>query len=174
MLAFGVFGGAAMAQDTTTTPNQDKVEKSDKFQRRGGFARRGGEGFRRGLHGGRGLAMLRGIQLTDAQKAQIKSILDSNKPDQSSLDQMKSLRETRKNGIQLTDDQKAQLKSARQAQAAKLKSVHEQIMNVLTAEQKQQLEQRHQEMQKRRQDRKELRRTDKPSVDKTVSKPIDG
>lgn len=173
VLTFGVFAGATLAQDTTTTsPKQDNVEKSDKFQRRGGKFGRGGEGFRGGMHRGGPMGMLRGIDLTDAQKAQIKTILESNKPDQATLDQMKSLREARKNGTQLTDDQKAQLKAARQAQAAKMRSVHEQILSVLTAEQKAQLEQRHQQMEQRRQQRQQLRK-DKPSVDKTT-KPIEG
>jgi protein CpxP len=172
-LTFGVFAGAALAQDTTTTsPKQDNVEKSDKFQRRGGKFRGGGEGFRGGMRGGP-MGMLRGIDLTDAQKAQIKTILDSNKPDQATLDQMKSLREARKNGTQITDEQKAQLKAARQAQAAKMKSIHEQILNVLTAEQKAQLEQRHQQMEQRRQQRQELRKQNKPSVDKTT-KSVEG
>ena len=174
VLTFGVFAGAALAQDTTTTsPKQDNTEKSDKFQRRGGRMGRGGEGFRGGMHRDGGpFAMLRGIELTDAQKAQIKTILDSNRPDQAALDQMKSLREARKGGTQLTADQKAQLKATRQAQAAKMKSVHEQILNVLTAEQKAQLDQRRLQMEQRRQQRRELRK-DKPTLDKTT-KSIEG
>jgi Spy/CpxP family protein refolding chaperone len=172
ILTFGVFAGAALAQDTTSPPNPDKIEKSDKFQRRGGkFARRGGEGFGGGVH--RSVGFLRGIELTDAQKAQVKTILESNKPDQAALDQMKSLREARRNGTELTADQKAQLKAARQAQAAKMKSVHEQILNVLTPEQKAQLDQRRQQMEQRRQQRRDLRKQDKPSVDKTT-KPVEG
>jgi len=173
VLTFGVFAGAALAQDTTTTsPKQDNTEKSDKFQRRGGRMGRGGEGLRGGMHRGGPMGMLRGIELTDAQKAQIKTILDSNRPDQAALDQMKSLREARKGGTQLTADQKAQLKATRQAQAAKMKSVHEQILNVLTAEQKAQLDQRRLQMEQRRQQRRELRK-DKPTVDKTT-KSIEG
>lgn len=182
ILAFGVFAGAALAQDTTTTtPNTNKVEKSDKFQRRGGKMRRGGMGFGGRMHRGGPLGMLRGIELSDAQKAQVKTILESNKPDQATIDQMKSLREVRKNGGQLTAEQKEQLKAARQAQAAKMKGVHEQILNVLTADQKQQLQQRRlemqqrrQEMQQRRQERKNLRQQNKPATDGTATKPIDG
>jgi periplasmic protein CpxP/Spy len=173
ILTFGVFAGAALAQDTTS-PSPDKIEKSDKLQRRGGkFARRGGEGFGGGMHRGGAFAMLRGIELTDAQKAQVKTILESNKPDQAALDQMKSLREARRNGTQLTADQKAQLKATRQAQAAKMKSVHEQILNVLTPDQRAQLDQRRQQMEQRRQQRRDLRKQDKPSVDKTT-KPVEG
>lgn len=165
ILAFGVFAGAALAQETTTTPKQDDVQKTDKFQRRGKFGR-SGEGFRGRLHRGGPFAMLRGIQLTDAQKAQIKTILDANKPDQALMDQMKSIREARKSGTELTAEQKEQLKTARQARMAKMKLVHEQILNVLTPEQKQQLEQRHQQMMQRRQERRELRKQGKTPADK--------
>jgi len=170
ILAFGVFAGAALAQDTTTTPAPDNTQRPDRPQRHGGFRRGdGGPGFGGKLRGGP-MGMLRGIDLTDAQKAQVKSILDANKPDQATLDQMKTLRDARKNGTELTADQKAQLKAARQAQNEKMKSVHEQILNVLTAEQKAQLEKRRQEFEKR--GPRGPRKPDAPSTDKT-SKPID-
>lgn len=175
ILALGVFAGAALAQDTTTTPKQDNTQKQDKFERRGGFGKRGGEGFRGGMHRGGPegmLRMFRDLNLTDAQKAQIKTILDTNKPDQATMDQMKALREARQNGTELTADQKAQLKAAREAQRAKMQSVHEQIMNVLTPEQKQQLDAKHQEMQKRWKDRRpNAPGTDKPATDKPATKP---
>jgi Spy/CpxP family protein refolding chaperone len=85
---------------------------------------------------------------------------------------MKALREARQNGTELTADQKAQLKAAREAQRAKMQSVHEQIMNVLTPEQKQQLDAKHQEMQKRWKDRRpNAPGTDKPATDKPATKP---
>lgn len=175
ILALGVFAGAALAQDTTTTPKQDNTQKQDKFERRGGFGKRGGEGFRGGMHRGGPegmLRMFRNLNLTDAQKAQIKTILDTNKPDQATMDQMKALREARQNGTELTADQKAQLKAAREAQRAKMQSVHEQIMTVLTPEQKQQLDAKHQEMQKRWKDRRpNAPGTDKPATDKPATKP---
>ena len=170
ILALGVFAGAAMAQDTTTAPKQDTQK-----QRRGGFGRRGGDlgpGARRGPAGM--LRMFRDLNLSDAQKAQIKTILDSNKPDQASLDQIKSLREARRNGTELTAEQKEQLKASRQAQRVKMQSVHEQIMNVLTPEQKAQLDAKRMERKQRFQDRKQFRRQDKPASDKSTTKPIDG
>lgn len=169
LLAFGIFAGAALAQDTTTTPGPDQTQRPDRPERHGGFRRGGGgPGFRGGPGGPMG--MLRGIDLTDAQKAQIKSIMDANKPDQGTLDQMKALRDARKNGTALTDDQKAQLKAARQAQDEKMKSVHEQIVNVLTPDQKAQLEKRRQEFEKR--GPRGPRKPDAPSTDKPT-KPID-
>ena len=178
MLAFGVFAGAAFGQDTTTTPKQDNVQKGDKFERHGQFGHRGGpEGFRGGMRGGP-MGMLRGIELTDAQKQQIHTILESNKPDQTTMDQMKAFHEARQKGTELTAEQKEQLKAVREAQRAKAQSVHQQIMNVLTAEQKQQLEQRRKDREQRFQNRDKFRRDGRPGTDKApekpTTKPIDG
>ena len=170
ILALGVFAGAAVAQDTTTTPNKDNAQKQD----RRGFGKRGGKGFRGGMHRGgpQGmLRMFRDLNLTDAQKEQIHTILESNKPDQATMDQMKSLREARKNGTELTDDQKAQLKANREAQRAKMQSVHQQILSVLTPEQKAQLDAKRQEMQKKWQDRQQFRRQGAPKTDKPADTP---
>jgi protein CpxP len=173
VLAFGVFAGAALAQDTTTTtPNQDNTQKQDKFERRGKF--RGGEHNFRGNRGPEGmLRMFRDLNLTDAQKTQIKTILDANKPDQASIDQMKSIREARKNGTEITADQKAQLKAAREAQRTQMESVHQQILAVLTPEQKTQLDAKQKQREERMQNRKQFRRQDKKTTDKPNDKPID-
>jgi protein CpxP len=167
-LAFGVFVGSAAAQDTTTTQKQDNnVQKPEKGERRGGFDHREGPGFggpRRGGPEGM-LREFRDLNLTDAQKQQIHTILENNKPDQAAMDQMRSLMEARRNGT-LTDDQKQQLKTLREQQGEKMKSVHEQILNVLTPEQKQQLEQKRQEMRQKweqRQQQQAAPKTDKPS-----------
>jgi Spy/CpxP family protein refolding chaperone len=173
ILALGVFAGAAMAQDTTTTPNTD-AQKQDKFQRRGRLGRQGdfGPGMRRRPEAM--LRMFRDLNLTDAQKGQIKTILESNRPDQASQDQLKALREVRKSGGQLTTEQKQQLKAVRQAQKANMQSVHEQIMNVLTPEQKAQLDAKRKEREQRFQDRKQFRRQNRPTTDQSTTKTIAG
>ena len=94
--------------------------------------------------------MLRGIELTDAQKAQVKTIFETNKPDEATMQQMRSFRDARKNGGTLTDDQKAQMKAFRQQFRQKQEGVRQQILAILTPEQQQQLEARKAEMQKRR------------------------
>jgi periplasmic protein CpxP/Spy len=166
-LAFGVFVGTAAAQDTTNTPNQDNTQKPGKFGRRDGA----GPGFRGPGRGGPEgmLREFRDLNLTDAQKQQIHTILESNKPDQASMDQMRTLMEARRSGA-LTDDQKQQLKTLHEQQGAKMKSVHEQIMNVLTPEQKQQLDQKRQEMRQKWEQRKQQQQA-APKTDKTSEKP---
>lgn len=168
------FSSVSMAQDTktetpTTTP--DKVEKPFKGQR-GGFGKFGGRGFggkKRGGHGMRGF--MRGIELTDAQKDQIKAIREANKPDQALMDEFRSLRKAKHDGT-LTADQEARIKTLREQAQAKGKAVHEQIMNVFTAEQKAQIEKNKLEMKQRheqfRQKREEFR---KQKTDGMVDKP---
>jgi protein CpxP len=174
-LMFGVFVGTTAAQDTTAAPKQDGVQSPDKFERRGKFGRDGaGPGFR---GPGRGpeamLREFRDLNLTDTQKQQIHTILESNKPDQATIDQMNALRDARKSGTELTADQKQQLKTLRQQQGEKMRSVHEQILNVLTPEQKQQLEQKRQEMrqkwEQRQQQQQAAPKTDKPASEKPTN-----
>jgi len=175
-LAFGVFVGTAAAQDTTTTQKQDQpgVQKPERGDKRGGFGRHdgAGPGFRGPGRGGPEgmLREFRDLNLTDAQKQQIHTILESNKPDQATMDQMRTLMEARRNGT-LTDDQKQQLKTLRQQQGEKMRTVHEQVINVLTPEQKQQLEARRQEMKQRWQQR-DQRPGAAPKTDKSSEKPI--
>lgn len=150
--AFSVFG---TAQEATTAPQDgQKVEKGDRK-----FGKRGGKKMRRGMmarHGGRGMGMgfLRGIELTDDQKAQIKSIREANKPNPADFEALKAIREARKSGTAITEDQKAQMKQFREARKAKMEQVNSQILSVLTAEQRTQLEARKAEMQQRREERK--------------------
>lgn len=154
-VALGAFGILASAQ-TTETPAADgtKVEKHD---RKGHFGKRGGKrgGMRHGMRGGMG--MLRGIELTDAQKEQIKAIHEANKPTGENKALFDQIRETRKAGGTITEEQKAQLKTLREAQKAKMQGVHEQILAILTPEQKTQLEAKKAEMKQRREEMRQKR-----------------
>ena len=166
MFAIGAFSVFATAQ-TSETPSGD-ANKAEKHERKG-FGKRGGKMGRGGMRGhrGGGMGFLRGIELTDAQKEQIKTIRQANKQDQGNSDLMKSIRETRKNGGTITEDQKAQLKQLRTERRAKMESVNQQILAVLTPEQKTQLETRKAEMQKRREEFREKRK------DRIQAKPSD-
>lgn len=150
VFAIGAFSVFATAQEATTAPQDgQKVEKGDRK-----FGKRGSKMGRRGMMGrhggGMGMGLLRGIELTDAQKAQIKAIHEANKPNPTDFEAMKSIREARKSGAAITDEQKAQMKQFREARKAKMQQVHQQILGILTPEQKAQLEARKTEMQNRR------------------------
>lgn len=158
--AFGVFAGA----QTTETPATDgqKIERGDrkgKFGNRGKFGKRGGMRHHRGMRGGMG--MFRGIELTEAQKEQLKAIREANKPTGEHKALFDSLRETRKAGGTISEEQKAQMKQLREDRKAKMAVVREQMLAILTPEQKTQLEARKAEMQQKReqfrQKRQEMR-----------------
>lgn len=176
-VALGVvmFSTFTMAQDTAGSP--DKTEKHSKGERgvgRGGFdrkgieGRRGGRGMREGF--GRGFHGTHGINLTDAQKEQIKAIREANKPDQAAREEIRSLMQAKRAGT-LTAEQTARAKSLMEQRKNNAKSVHDQIQNVMTAEQKAQIEQKKLEMKTRKQERMQNRkqRLGKPASEKPVS-----
>lgn len=161
-VALGAFGVFASAQ-TTETPKADdtKVEKGDRkggYGKRGGMSYGGGHGMK-GMRGGMGF--LRGIELTDGQKEQIKAIHEANKPTGENKVLRDSIRETRKAGGTVTEEQKAQLKQLRQGQREKMQGVHQQILAILTPEQKTQLEAKKAEMKTRMEERRQLRQQKK-------------
>ena len=174
--AVGAFGVVASAQ-TTPAPKDDsqKLEKRDR-----GFGRHGGERGLRGERGHRdgmrgGMFGLRGIELTDAQKEQIRKIHEANKPSEEVMNELRSIREAHKNGGQVTDAQRARLQELRGQMRSKHDSVRDQVLAVLTPEQRQQLETRNAEMQKRREEfrqkRQELRQQRR--TNREATKPTD-
>jgi periplasmic protein CpxP/Spy len=153
--AIAAFSGASLAQDTNTTPATG--DQAGQHHRHDGEGKRGDRaGMRRGpgMFGGR--MMMKGVNLTDAQKAQIKQIREANKPNPADFDQIKPLMEARRNGT-LTDDQKAQLKAFRQARQAKEESIRQQIDAILTPDQKAQIEKNKTDMKARREEFKQKR-----------------
>lgn len=148
---------AVVASAQTEAPAvKDGTEKAGKLGRKG-FGRHGG--FGKGMRGGdrAGLRGLRGIELTEAQKAQIKQIHEANRPDPALFEELRTIREARRSGGTITDDQKARMRTLRGQMQAKRASVHQQVLAVLTPEQRQQLETRKAEMQKKREEMRELR-----------------
>lgn len=169
LAVFAAFTVAAMAQDNSKPTDQGAVGTQDNAPRKG-FGRHGGGDFH-GPHGGPGMMMgeLRGITLTDAQKQQIHTIMETNKPDQASMEQMRTLMEARRAGT-LTADQKEQFKTIRQQGRAKAESVHQQIQSILTSDQIAQIEKNKQE----RKERFEKRRLEREQKAPTVTeKPTD-
>ena len=168
-LAAGVllFSTGAFAQDTSPANpmTTDKAEKPFKGGRGLGRHKMG-----RGDHG-----MFRDLNLTDAQKEQMKQIREANKPDEATMAQLKAIKDARKAGTALTPEQEQQMKSFREQHRAKAQSVHDQLLNILTADQKAQLEKNQAERKTRMEEfrkQRELRRqqkqdgvtTEKPKV----------
>ena len=175
-VATAALSAFSFAQDTkTTTTNPDKTDRWEKREGAGkGHFGRGqrGEGRRGGFERG-GMMGLRGVDLTDAQKQQIRTIMQSNKPDPAVRQELRTLVRAVHDGTS-TGDQQARIKDLRQQMEAKRKAVHEQLLSVLTADQKAQLQKRKAEMKQRRQEFREKRKerrenkTTTPPATKTI------
>jgi protein CpxP len=168
--AFAVFGSA---QDA---PKADDGQKLDRKAHRG-ERHRGMRGGKYGRHGGMrgGMFGLRGIELTDAQKEQVRLIREANKPSEAQMAEMKAMRDTRKAGGAFNEAQKEQMKAFREQMRAKHESVRAQVLAILTPEQRTQLEARKAEMQQRREQMKLKRQEMRQKRDavKSADKPID-
>ena len=150
-LTLSAFAFAVSAQDQPTKrPDAPRGERA----MRGEHDRKGPRDERFARHGGPGAFGLRGIDLTDAQKEQIRQIHEANKPSEALMTEMRTLHEAKRNGT-ITADQEARLKALAKEGRQKGESVHEQVLNVLTTEQKAQLEQRKQEMKQRMEQRRQ-------------------
>jgi Spy/CpxP family protein refolding chaperone len=153
VFAFSTF---VSAQETTKTDDSN-TQKQEKREWRKGKRDGMGKGFRRG--GGMRGGFMRGfrdLNLTDAQKQQIKTIMDTNRPDQTTMEEMKTLHQAKRDGT-LTADQQERMKTLKQQARAKGDAIHQQILAILTPEQLKQLEAKKAEMQQRREERKQQR-----------------
>jgi periplasmic protein CpxP/Spy len=163
------FSAFASAQDTTTNQTQNSTEKQERREhRRGGEGRMGKEG-RGGHHHGGGMRELRELNLTDAQKQQIGDIMKANhNANPEAFQEMRTLSEAKRGGT-ITAEQTERLKTLRQQMRQNAEQTHQQILALLTGEQRAQLEQlkdkRKQEMKERRQERKSQKNSDKEDND---------
>ena len=173
-IAFSTIG---LAQETTTkTTTPDKAEKRQKaegreFGRGGKFGR---QGFG-GRHGGQGMRhrgamrMMHGLNLTDEQKTQLRAIKDANKPSQETMQELRTLAIAKHDGT-ITAEQQTRLATLKTQVREKAAAIHEQIKGILTAEQKQQIEQRKLETKQRMQERKQMRQPKTPPTGTTTEK----
>ena len=160
--AFATFASAQETPATPEKPNAPKVERPDKD----GFGRHGE--FGRGMHGDKhrdGMHGLMGIELTDAQKQQLRQIHEANRPDETTRQEMKTLMDAKRAGT-LTAEQQERFKALRAEGREKEEKIHKQVLAILTPEQRQQLETRKQEMRKKMEERRELRQQ-KPATPET-------
>lgn len=158
-VAVGTFAVAASAQDAPAAKEQGKAEKLE----RKGFGHRGGRDGFRGMRG------FMGVELTEAQQAQIKQIREANKPDAATMEELKGIHEARRSGT-ITEAQKARAQVLREQMRTRGESVRQQLLAVLTPEQRQQIETRKAERQKLREERRQMRqqrRSTTPPADKS-------
>jgi Spy/CpxP family protein refolding chaperone len=155
MFAVVAFTTFVSAQDANKD-DQNSTQKQERRERRGFGDKRG---FRRGMRDGRGGGLMRGFEqlnLTDAQKEKIHSILEANKPDPKTFETLRPLVEAKRNGT-ITAEQEAQLKAHREEMKQKHEEVRAQLLAVLTAEQKAQLDKLKEEWKQKREERRQMR-----------------
>ncbi len=156
-LAVGTFSTFVAAQDNSNTTNQTDSTKKERV-----FDGRGGKGMRGGKHEG-GDRMMMGelsrLNLTDAQKAQIKTIFETNKPNQAQFGEVRGLMQKKRDGS-INEQEQARLDEFKTQRQTTEKQIHSSIMAVLTDEQRTQLAQMKQEMRQRHQERKEMKKDD--------------
>lgn len=152
-LAVGTFSTFVAAQDSTTNQT-DSAKKERKFEWRGD------KGMRGGKHGGDRMmmgALSRLNNLTDAQKAQIKTIFESSKPNQAQFDEMRGLMQKKRDGS-ITEQEQARLKEIRTQMKASAEQTQNSVLAILTPEQRTQFEQMKQEMRQRHEERKDMKK----------------
>ena len=151
----------ALAQTTSTTQDNKQVTSGERAGKHGRWAKGEGrrDGKRRGHFGGRGQGMmLAGVNLTDDQKAKMKSIRESFRERTQSLHQQlrakhQELRQASQGGTfnEALATQKLQESAGLQAKIMSEQfNMRQQMLGVLTAEQKTQLEQKRAEFKAKR------------------------
>lgn len=152
IVAFSTF---ASAQETTSP---DNIQKSEK---------RGEHGMRGGKRGDM-MRGLRGLDLTDAQKEKLRAIREANRPDEATRKEVRSLVQAKRDGT-ITAEQEERLKALKMQGREKGQAVYQQILAILTPEQRQKLETRQEEMRKKHEERRGLRHPNKQTIEKPTN-----
>lgn len=157
VFAVAAFTTFASAQNTTTqTPNStDKQQKNvrGEFGKREGGRRFGKEGH--GRSDEMGMREFSQLNLTDAQKTQIKSLTEANRAaNQGTYQELRGLMMKKRDGS-ITADEQTRLETLKTQMKASAEQTNNSILALLTAEQRVQLDQmkaeRKQKMEERRQ-----------------------
>ncbi len=153
IVAFTTF---VSAQDTNPTGQQDSTTTQEK---REGFGKRkfGKEGKHGNKRGGKMMRGLRELNLTDAQKEQIKGIMESNRTaHQGTHEEMRGLMMKKRDGI-ITAEEQTRFTELKTQMKASAKQTHNTILAILTPEQRTQLEQQKEQMKQKREERRKMR-----------------
>jgi len=160
VLAAMLMSGAVFAQDAPKTPEGDKPARKRMIERReGADGFRAGKRQRMGRQGMRGMrggpiAGFRALELTDDQKSQLKSLMqshrESNKPFH---EELRTLMSKRREGT-LTEADKARVAELREQMKASGEQFRTSALALLTPEQTQKLEEMKAQRQQRMEERK--------------------
>lgn len=155
------FSSFVSAQDNSTNKEDNSTQKQEMRGMRGGGRRGfGGKGMRGGKHDGGDRMLMRSLgklNLSDAQKEQVRTISENFKTSNQSLfEEMRSLGMKKRDGVITADEQAraGELKTQLKASSEQMKSS---VMAILTDEQKTQLEQMKAEMKQKMMERRQNR-----------------
>lgn len=164
-----LFAVAGFAQQPTTATAQQSEDKAnverrmrhegrgDRMGRRGGMRFGKGQGDRAGI-GGRGL---RSLNLTDAQRQQMREIESRYAQSfRTQREEMRKLHELRQGGGTLTTEQQESVRRMREEMRANADKMRGEVQNLLTPEQREQMRKQREEMKARREEFK-TRRTER-------------
>jgi Spy/CpxP family protein refolding chaperone len=159
LLTLTIFASAQEKTTTTdTTAAPEKVERREpgRFKGEGRGPGMRGEGRHGGPGGPRGILRgLHSVDLTEAQRTQIKGIMDSKRESFRQVhEQMRDLGRAKHDGT-MTPEQETQFKTLRDQIKANADATRQEVLNVLTTEQRTKLEQFEQEMKQRREERRQ-------------------
>jgi Spy/CpxP family protein refolding chaperone len=152
----------SLSQTTTPTESTDSIKQERSAGKRG--MKEGGRDYKRGRSRGgeEGMKGLKDLNLSDSQKAEIKTLHETNKSKfQLQREEMKALAGKKRDGI-ITADEETRFKSLREEMKANAKSSHDLMMGILTPEQKVQFEQKRTEIREKMKQRRGLREEKKP------------
>jgi Spy/CpxP family protein refolding chaperone len=163
-----LFAVAGFAQQPTTTGQQseDKANVERRVRREGRMGRMGRHGGGRfgkgqGDRAGIGRRGLRSLNLTDAQRQQMREIESRYAQSfRTQREEMRKLHETRRSGGTLTPEQQESTRRMREELRANADKMRGEIQNLLTPEQHEQMRKQREEMKARREEFK-TRRTER-------------
>ncbi len=157
-IAVIAFNSYVTAQNTSTDTDRNTVERNDKQGRFGRSDRRGMRNGKRGMRGGgnQGLMkMLSKLDLTETQKSQIKTLFEIRQnANQPLYSEGKTLMMKRRDGT-ITEDEQTRLGEIRDQMKTSNKQTKNSVLELLTPEQLQKLEQLRAEMKNRRQNKRQ-------------------
>ena len=171
-LALAITGFTTFVSAQETPKQEDSMQKQERRERKGFGGKRdgSGKGMRGGKHGGGDRMLMRSLgrlNLTDAQKAQTRSVLENFKnTTQTQREEMRGLAMKKRDGI-ITADEQNRLKEIKTQMRASGEQMHTSVLAILTAEQRTQLDQMKEEMKQKMQERRQNRqnRTAPPTED---------
>jgi Spy/CpxP family protein refolding chaperone len=151
-----LFAVAGFAQQTPAPKTEGKADierRMGREGREGRMGRRGGRGEDHGDRAGTGRRELKRLDLTDAQRQQMREIESRYAGSfRAQREEMRKLQEIRRGGGTLTPEQQGSARRLREELRANADKMRGEIQNLLTPEQREQMRQRREEMRQRREE----------------------